>query len=85
VSHWYENVFLLGFLFLFFTNGTWYMAVIGVIVCLIAYFLEIFIDNVYARMKWQFTLKSSWLVTVVFGGVNVLLLYFLKALGVFTA
>ncbi|MDR2609990.1 MAG: NADH-quinone oxidoreductase subunit H [Clostridiales Family XIII bacterium] len=79
VAHWYENVFLLGFLFLFFANGTWYMAVIGVVVCLIAYFLEIFIDNVYARMKWQFTLKSSWLVTLVFGGVNVLMLYFLKA------
>jgi formate hydrogenlyase subunit 4 len=82
VSHWYENVFLLGFLFLFFSNGTWYMAVIGVVVCLVAYFLEIFIDNVYARMKWQFTLKSSWLVTIVFGGVNVLMLYFLKALGI---
>jgi formate hydrogenlyase subunit 4 len=82
VSHWYENVFLLGFLFLFFTNGTWYMAVIGVVVCLAAYFLEIFIDNVYARMKWQFTLKASWIVTIIFGGVNVLMLYFLKALGI---
>jgi formate hydrogenlyase subunit 4 len=82
VSHWYENVFLLGFLFLFFANGTWYMAVIGVVVCLIAYFLEIFIDNVYARMKWQFALKSSWIVTITFGGVNILLLYFLRAFGI---
>jgi formate hydrogenlyase subunit 4 len=82
VSHWYENVFLLGFLFLFFANGTWYMAVIGVVVCLIAYFLEIFIDNAYARMKWQFTLKSSWIMTIVFGGVNILLLYFLRVFGI---
>jgi formate hydrogenlyase subunit 4 len=78
VSHWYENVFLLGFIFLFFANGTWYMAVIGVVVCLLCYFLEIFIDNVYARMKWQFTLKSSWFMTIVFGGVNIMLLYFFR-------
>lgn len=84
VSHWYENVFLLGFVFLFFTNGTWYMAVIGVVVCLIVYFLEIVIDNTYARMKWQFTLKSSWLVTLVLGGVNILILYILSMAGFFT-
>lgn len=77
VSHWYENVFLLGFVFLFFANGTPLMAVIGVLVCLILYFLEIVIDNTYARMKWQFALKSSWIVTLIAGGVNLLLLYFL--------
>jgi formate hydrogenlyase subunit 4 len=77
VSHWYENIFLLGFIFLFFANGTILMAVIGVVVCLLLYFLEIVIDNSYARMKWQFALKSSWIMTVIFGGVNLLVLYFL--------
>jgi len=77
ISHWYENVFLFGFVFLFFANGTVKMAVIGIAVCLVLYFLEIFIDNSYARMKWQFALKSSWLITVVFGGVNLILLYFM--------
>ncbi len=77
ISHWYENVFLLGFVFLFFANGTVVMAVIGVVACLALYFLEIVIDNSYARMKWQFALKSSWIMTVVFGGVNLILLYFL--------
>ena len=76
VSHWYENVFLLGFVFLFFPNGTWYMAVIGVAACLLLYFLEILIDNGYARMKWQFTLKSSWIMTIIFGGANLLVFYF---------
>jgi formate hydrogenlyase subunit 4 len=78
VSHWYENIFLLGFIVLFFTNGTWLMVLIGVVVCLVLYFLEILIDNGYARMKWQFTLKSSWFVTLIFGGLNVMILYFLK-------
>jgi formate hydrogenlyase subunit 4 len=78
ISHWYENIFLLGFVFLFFANGTWLLVVIGVVVCLLLYFLEILIDNGYARMKWQFTLKSSWIMTIIFGGVNLLLLYFLQ-------
>ncbi|MDR2486907.1 MAG: NADH-quinone oxidoreductase subunit H [Clostridiales Family XIII bacterium] len=78
VSHWYENVFLLGFIFLFFANGTWYMALIGVVCALALYFVEILIDNAYARMKWQFTLKSSWFMTLVFGGANLMLLYYLR-------
>jgi formate hydrogenlyase subunit 4 len=80
IAHWYENVFLLGFIFLFFQNGTWYMAVIGVVVALAAYFLEIFIDNAFARMKWQFTLKSSWLVTITFGAANLILMYYLQGI-----
>jgi formate hydrogenlyase subunit 4 len=82
VSHWYENVFLLGFIFLFFANGTWYMAIIGIVVALVLYFVEILIDNAYARMKWQFTLKASWLVTLIFGGVNLMLLYYFLVLKV---
>ena len=85
ISHWYENVFLLGFIFLFFPNGPiaekWYMYLIGVVSCLLLYFVEILIDNAYARMKWQFTLKSSWLMTIIFGGVNLIVLYFLAATG----
>jgi formate hydrogenlyase subunit 4 len=80
VAHWYENVFLLGFIFLFFQNGTWYMALVGVACALLAFFLEIFIDNTFARMKWQFALKSSWLVTITFGAANLILLYYMKAL-----
>jgi formate hydrogenlyase subunit 4 len=81
ISHWYENVFLLGFIFLFFANGTWVLAVVGVAVCLLAYFLEILVDNGYARMKWQFALKSGWIMTIIFGGGNLLLLYFLQGYG----
>ncbi|MDR2163868.1 MAG: NADH-quinone oxidoreductase subunit H [Clostridiales Family XIII bacterium] len=80
IAHWYENVFLLGFVFLFFPNGTWYMAVIGAAVALLAFFLEVFIDNAFARMKWQFALKSSWLVTITFGAANLILLYYLRGL-----
>ena len=70
VAHWYENIFLLGIVFLFFVNGTILMTVIGIVVCLLAYFLEIFIDNSFARMKWQVALNSAWIAALVLGGIN---------------
>ncbi len=76
VAHWYENILLLGFIFLFFVNGTWWGALIGVVVCLLAYFLEILIDNSFARMKWQIAFKSAWVVTIVVGVTNLLVLAF---------
>lgn len=75
-AHWYENVMLLGFVFLFFANGTTLGAVIGVIVCLAAYFLEIVIGNSFARMKWPVALKSAWFVAITFGMANIVFLYY---------
>ena len=77
VAHWYENIFLLGFVFLFFVNGTPLSIAIGVVVCLAAYFLEVLIDNSYARMKWQFTLKSSWVIAITAGFINLVVLRFM--------
>jgi len=78
ISHWYENVFLLGFIFLFFPNGSWLMIAVGIVAVVVCYFIEILIDNGFARMKWQFTLKSAWIVTFVFGGANIFVLYFMR-------
>lgn len=75
MAHWYENVFLLGFVFLFFANGTVWGAVIGVVVCLLAYFLEVFIDNSFARMKWQVAINSAWIVALVLGVINLFIVY----------
>jgi formate hydrogenlyase subunit 4 len=79
VMHWYETVIFLGLIFLFFTNGTPLWWALGIVVCLFLYFVEILIDNTYARMRWQFTLKSAWVVTIIFGGANLLVLYYLHA------
>jgi len=75
IAHWYENILFLGFIFLFFANGTAAGAVIGITVCIIAYFLEILTDNSCARMKWQFALSSSWIVAGTFGFMNIAVLY----------
>lgn len=71
VAHWYENVYLLGFVYLFFANNP----VIGVIAALLSYFAEILIDNCSARFKWQFAMKTTWLVTMLVGLTNILVLY----------
>ncbi len=74
ISHWYENVFILGFIFLFFCNGSALGFVIGALVCIAAYFLEVFIDNSFARMKWQFAFKSAWIAAICLGMVNIFIL-----------
>ena len=75
ISHWYENVFLLGFVFLFFANGTIVGWIVGIVVAIAAYFFEVFIDNCFARMKWQFAFKSAWVVAIVCGMINLFVLY----------
>ena len=74
ISHWYENIFILGFVFLFFCDGSVLGYVIGALVCIVAYFLEVFIDNSFARMKWEFAFKSAWIAAIVLGMVNIFVL-----------
>ena len=74
LSHWYENIFLLGVVGLFIINSTWWSAVIAVVVCMAVYFLEIFADMVFPRVKWEFMLKSTWLITLVAGVLNMIVL-----------
>ena len=75
--HWCENVLFLGWVGIFFVWGAWYSVIIAIVVALAVYFLEILIDNNFARVKWQFMLKSAWAVALVGGGVNIAVLAFL--------
>jgi len=78
IAHWYENIFLLGFVYLFFVNAMAWTPILAVVVCLATYFLEILIDNNYARMKWQIAINASWIVAITLGFVNLLILYFVS-------
>ncbi len=71
VSHWYESIMLLGMVALFFQDGSWTGLAIGTAVAVLAYVLEIWIDNSFARMKWQIALKSGWLVALALGLGNI--------------
>lgn len=74
IAHWYEYVVILGVVWLFFG----FNPVIAVAAIIITYFLEILIDNTFARAKWQFTLKSAWLIAGALGLVNLATLYYLR-------
>jgi ech hydrogenase subunit B len=74
IAHWYEYVFLLGVVYLFFG----FNPVIAVAAIIVAYFLEILIDNTISRVKWQLTLRSAWLIAGTLGIVNLGVLYYLK-------
>ena len=74
IAHWYEYVVLLGVVYLFFG----FNPVIAVLAIILSYFLEIVIDNTFARAKWQMTLKSAWLIAGAIGLVNLATLYYLR-------
>jgi len=74
VTHWYENVLFMSWVGLFLVWGSWIGVLVAIIVALAIYFLEILIDNNFARVKWQAMLKWSWLVTLVFCTVNIVVL-----------
>ncbi|MBW1943110.1 MAG: NADH-quinone oxidoreductase subunit H [Deltaproteobacteria bacterium] len=72
IEHWYETILLLGMVYLFFA----FSPILAVVLTLAVYLLEVFIDNSNARIKWELMLKSAWLVTLVLGLGNLLVLYF---------
>ena len=72
IEHWYETILLLSMIYLFFA----FEPVLGFVCALLIYFFEVLIDNTNSRVKWGLMLKSAWLVTVILGVGNLLVLYF---------
>lgn len=71
VIHWYETMLLMAMMYLFFANIPW----LGILVVLAVYFIEIIIDNINARVKWELMLASAWVVTLLLGVGNLMVLY----------
>ncbi|WP_423219304.1 NADH-quinone oxidoreductase subunit H [Eubacterium xylanophilum] len=78
LAEWYEYVFLLGIVGLFFVNSNPISYVVAVVVAFAAFFLEILIDNTSARVKWQLMFKLTWIISLVCGGVNLLILEYMR-------
>ena len=78
VTEWYENVFLLGVVALFFINSNPISYLVAAVAVLVVFFIEILIDNTSARVKWQLMLKMAWGVTLVTGGLNLFILELIK-------
>ncbi len=76
IMHWCETVLFLGWTGMFFVWSNPISIVLAIVVALAAWFLEILIDNNFARVKWQAMLSSAWIVALVFGGINIILMMF---------
>lgn len=74
VAHWYESIFLMGVVALFFLNSSWWTVLIALAGIAITYFVLILVDNTNARMKWQRMFKNSWITTIIIGALNVFIL-----------
>ncbi|HPS59140.1 MAG TPA: NADH-quinone oxidoreductase subunit H [Spirochaetota bacterium] len=72
VAHWYENVLLLAIVYLFFAR----IPVLAAAMVLFVFLLEIFIDNINARFRWELAFSSTWIFTLVTGGANIIILYY---------
>ncbi len=74
VAHWLDVVLILGLCSLF-----WATSWTGMFILLaVTYFLELLIDNVSARLTWQWMLKKTLIPGLVLAMVNLLWLYTLK-------
>ena len=71
LTHWYDLVILLGLIALFFAQPLW----VGILIALGAYFLELVVDNICARMTWPWMIKATWLVGVGTALLNIIWLY----------
>lgn len=77
ITHWYENIFLMGIIALFILHKSWWSIPVALLVIAIAYFIEILIDNTSARVKWDVMFKYSWIITIVAGVLNIVVLQIL--------
>lgn len=78
IAEWYEMVYLLAIVGLFFVNSNPWSYLVAAVAIAIVFFLEILIDNVSARVKWQLMLKTAWGATLITGGINLFILQLIK-------
>lgn len=71
LSHWYEYVFLSGLMFLFWKNNI----IMGTILSLFTFIFVLVVDNISARLNWEWMLKFTWTVIVGLSIANILFLY----------
>jgi ech hydrogenase subunit B len=71
LTDWFDLVLFLGLISLFFANPWW----VGVIIALVSFFAEIVIDNISARVTWQWMVKVTWVVGIGAALVNIVWMY----------
>lgn len=70
VMHWCESVLFLLWVGMFFVWGNPVSFVVAAAAVALVWLFEVWIDNNFARVKWQVCLKLAWAVALVMGVVN---------------
>ncbi|MEW6725946.1 NADH-quinone oxidoreductase subunit H [Desulforudis sp. 1088] len=73
LAHWYELVLILAFVALFWAQPLW----IGALAALAVFLLELFIDNLAARLRWSWMVAVCWGLGIGFILLNMVLLQWL--------
>lgn len=78
LAHWYEAILLLGFMFLFFAFNTSVVTfiIMGTIVETIGFIFVIVLDNITARITWQWMVKFAYIFLALITIINMLVIYF---------
>jgi ech hydrogenase subunit B len=71
VAHWYETILLLGLMFLFWKTSI----VMGLLLAAFTFIFEIIIDNISARLTWQWMLRTSWSIIITLSIINIIGIY----------
>lgn len=71
LTHWFDLVLLLGLITLFFAQPIW----VGILIALASYFAEIVLDNISARVTWQWMVKITWIAGIGAALVNIVWMY----------
>lgn len=74
IAEWYETVFLMGVVALFFINKNPWSYLVALVAVAVVYFIEILIDNTSARVKWHTMFKITWFITLLAAGTNLIIL-----------
>jgi len=74
IMHWCETTLFMGWVAMFFVWSNPVSIILALVVLVAVYFLEIYIDNNFARVKWQAMLKWAWIVSGVCAAINMCLM-----------
>lgn len=78
IGHWYENILLLGYIYLFFAWNSIWSVPVCIMLCGVVYFFQILIDNLCARVKWKLVITSSWIVSATLAFVNIIIISYMQ-------
>ena len=78
IAEWYDVVLMMGIVGMFFITSNPISRVWAVLACIVVFFLETLIDNMFPRVKYKTMIIVTWSVILVFAGTNLLILDVLK-------